>query len=364
MERPQVRKKGAHPSLRVPMPYLTKRKWLLVNCGIWLGLTGPIIACTAVGTVPVSLAHAWNVPSLDNPDYVILVRTRLPRVLLATVVGGALGIAGAALQALLHNPLACPHILGVSGGASLCGIVALVVAGTAATGLPEFLHISFVSLAAFLGATGTTVLIYRTALNHGRLQPYALLLTGVVFNAFCGALIMLVNSLTDFYQSHGVLFWLMGSLAAQDYTVVCAIGFYVLLGAGWLIGQSRRLNLLSLGEEGAAQLGVDVETLRRRTFLATSLLVGAIVSVSGMIGFVGLIVPHLLRLLCGADHRLLLPASVLGGAIFLVWADTLARTVVSPTELPVGVVTAMCGGPFFLYLLKKEERRRLLGEHV
>ena len=249
-------------------------------------------------------------------------------------------------------------------GASLCGIVALVVAGTATAGLPGFLHISFVSLAAFLGATGTTVLIYRTALNHGRLQPYALLLTGVVFNAFCGALIMLVNSLTDFYQSHGVLFWLMGSLAAQDYTVVCAIGFYVLLGAGWLIGQSRRLNLLSLGEEGAAQLGVDVETLRRRTFLATSLLVGAIVSVSGMIGFVGLIVPHLLRLLCGADHRLLLPASVLGGAIFLVWADTLARTVVSPTELPVGVVTAMCGGPFFLYLLKKEERRRLLGEHV
>src|SRR5207247_1746969 len=170
---------------------------------------------------------------------------------------------GAALQALLHNPLACPHILGVSGGASLCGIVALVVAGTAATGLPEFLHISFVSLAAFLGATGTTVLIYRTALNHGRLQPYALLLTGVVFNAFCGALIMLVNSLTDFYQSHGVLFWLMGSLAAQDYTVVGATGFYVLLGAGWLIGQSRRHSVTRVGAAGAAQLGGEGTRLRR-----------------------------------------------------------------------------------------------------
>ncbi len=344
----------------VLMPHLTKRKWLLVNCLLLLGLAGSIIACMSLGAVSVSLAHAWNAPSLDNPDYVILFRTRLPRVLLAAVVGGALGVAGAALQALLHNPLACPHILGVSGGASLGGIIALIFAGTAATSLTGFLRISVVSLAAFLGAVGSMLLIYRTALNHGRLQPYALLLTGVVFNAFCGALIMLVNSLVDFYQSHSILFWLMGSLAAQDYVTVGAIGLYVLLGAGWLIGQSRRFNLLSLGEESAAQLGVDVETLRRGTFLASSLLVGAIVSVSGMIGFVGLIVPHLLRLLFGADHRLLLPASALGGAIFLLWADTLARTVVSPTELPVGVVTAMCGGPFFLYLLRKEGRKAFM----
>jgi iron complex transport system permease protein len=339
------------------MPHLTKRKWLLVNCLLLLSLVGSIIICTSLGAVPVSLAHAWHAPSVDNPDYVILVRTRLPRVLLATIVGGALGVAGAALQALLHNPLACPHILGVSGGASLCGIIVLIFTGTAAASLTGFLRISLVSLAAFLGAAGTTLLIYRTALSHGRLQPYTLLLTGVVFNAFCGALIMLVNSLVDFYQSHSILFWLMGSLAAQDYVTVSAIGFYVLIGAGWLITQSRKFNLLSLGEESAAQLGVDVETLRRGTFLASSLLVGAIVSVSGMIGFVGLIVPHLLRLLFGADHRLLLPASAWGGAIFLLWADTLARTVVSPTELPVGVVTAMCGGPFFLYLLKKEGRK-------
>lgn len=339
------------------MPHLTKRRWLLVNCLLLLGLAVTIIACTTVGAVPVSLMHAWNVPSVDNPDYVILLRTRLPRVLLAAVVGGALGISGAALQALLHNPLACPHILGVSGGASLCGIIALIFAGTAATSLTGFLRISLVSVSAFLGAIATTVLIYRTALRHGRLQPYALLLTGVVFNALCGALIMLVNSLVDFYQSHGVLFWLMGSLAVQDYTTVGAVGLYVLIGAAWLIRQSRRFNVLSLGEESAVQLGVDVETVRRGTFLATAFLVGAVVSVSGMIGFVGLLVPHVLRLLLGADHRVLLPASVLGGAIFLVWADTLARTVVSPTELPVGVVTAMCGGPFFLYLLRKEGRK-------
>jgi iron complex transport system permease protein len=342
------------------MRYLTKRKWLFVNTLLLLGLFVSIVWCTTLGAVPVNLMHAWSTPTIDNPDYVIVVRTRLPRILLSAIVGGALGVAGASLQALLHNPLACPHILGVSGGAALCGIVTLVWVG-ATTSLPLFWRVSLVSFAAFLGAVTTTLLIYRTALTHGRLQPYALLLTGVVFNAFCGALIMLVNSLVDFYQSHNVLFWLMGSLAAQDYTTVAAIGGYVVVGASWLIVQGRRFNLLSLGEEGAAQLGVDIETLRRGAFLASSLLVGAIVSVSGMIGFVGLIVPHALRLLFGADHRLLLPASLWGGAIFLVWADTVARTIVSPTELPVGVVTAMCGGPFFLYLLRREGTKAFAG---
>jgi len=335
------------------MLYLTKRKWLWTNFGLAVGLCISVLWCTALGAVPIKLFHAWEDPTATNPDFVIVFRTRLPRVLLSAIVGGALGVAGASLQALLHNPLACPHILGVSGGASLCGIIALVWLGTA-TSLSLFWQVSAVSLAAFLGAVATMALIYRTALTHGRLQPYALLLTGVVFNAFCGALIMLINSLVDFYQSHSVLFWLMGSLAVHDYLTVVVIGSYVVVGAGWLIFQGRRFNLLSLGEEGAAQLGVDIESLRRGVFLASSLFVGAIVSVSGMIGFVGLIVPHALRLLLGADHRLLLPASLWGGAIFLVWADTAARTVVSPTELPVGVVTAMCGGPFFLYLLRKE----------
>src|SRR5215475_12021096 len=158
------------------MPHLTKRKWLLVNCLLLFGLAGSILACISLGAVPVSLAHAWDAPSLDNPDYVILFRTRLPRVLLAAVVGGALGVVGAALQALLHNPLACPHILGVSGGASLCGIAALVLVGTMTTGLPGIFRTSLISLAAFAGAVGATILIYRTALTRGRLEPYALLL--------------------------------------------------------------------------------------------------------------------------------------------------------------------------------------------
>jgi len=339
------------------MSHLTQQKWLLVNSGLAISLILTILICVAIGAERVNLAHAWQSSSLGNPEAVILFRIRLPRVLLAAVVGGALGVAGAALQALLHNPLACPHLIGVSGGASLCGILALV--GTSVIGVHTagFLKISLVSIAAFGGAIGTTILIYRLASVHGRLQPYALLLTGVVFNAFCSALIMLVNSLVDFYQSHTILFWLMGSLAAHDYVTIGLTSLYVLIGVTWLIAQGRRLNLLSLGEESALQLGVDIDALRRGIFLATSLLVGAIVAVSGMIGFVGLIVPHLVRLLCGADHRLLLPASLFGGAVFLVWADTLARTVASPSELPVGVVTAMCGGPCFLYLLRKEGRK-------
>jgi iron complex transport system permease protein len=339
------------------MSYLTKRKWFLVNGTLCATLIMTMLLSAAVGAERVDFARLWQSSALDNPEAVILFRIRLPRVLLAAIVGGALGVAGAALQALLHNPLACPHLLGVSGGASLCGILALVGTGVVAAHAPGFLKISLVSLAAFGGAMGTTLLVYRLALVHGRLQPYALLLTGVVFNAFCSAIIMLINSLVDFYQSHAILFWLMGSLAAHDYLTVGATSLYVGVATAWLIGQGRRLNLLSLGEESASQLGIDVETLRRGIFLTSSLLIGAIVAVSGMIGFVGLIVPHLLRLLFGADHRLLLPASVFGGAMFLVVADTLARTVASPMELPVGVVTALCGGPFFVYLLRKEGRK-------
>ena len=168
---------------------------------------------------------------------------------------------------------------------------------------------------------------------------------------------MFVNALGDFYQSHGVLFWIMGNLSTQSYLLVGMIAAYASIGIGWLLMHAHELNLLSLGDEGAAQLGVDVDRTTRNVFIAAALIVGAVVSVSGMISFVGLIVPHCLRLVFGSDHRLILPASVLGGAIFLVWADTLARTILGATELPVGVVTAVCGGPVFVWLLRRESRR-------
>lgn len=311
-------------------------------------------AGAAIGNVPIDLGRALDGSLADNPERLILFEARVPRVLMAAIVGAALAIAGAALQGLMRNPLAEPHIIGVSGGAALGAVLAVVLVGGAA-----FAEVYVLPIAASGGALLSMLVIYRMAMINGRLQPYVLLLAGVVYNAFAGALIMFVNSITDHYQAYGILFWLMGSLSTQGYGLVGVAAAYVAIGAIVLLRQARSLNLLSLGEESALQLGVDVPRVRRVAFFASALLVGAVVSVSGMIGFVGLIVPHILRLLFGADHRLLLPASLLGGAMFLVAADTVARTAFGAVEIPVGVITAMCGGPFFLYLLQRDGGRRL-----
>ncbi len=207
------------------------------------------------------------------------------------------------------------------------------------------------------GALASTWIVFQLARVGGRLEAYTLLLIGVIYNAFAGALLMFINAVVDFYQAHGILFWLMGSLVTRDYRLVGALAVYTLAGLGVLVLRARDLDRLSLGDDRAAELGVAVERARLVIFVAASMLVGAVVSVSGMIGFVGLVVPHLVRLAVGADHRLVLPATYLVGAIFLVWADTIARTLFGATEIPVGVVTALCGGPFFAYLLRRERRR-------
>lgn len=333
--------------------HLSQSRFVAVIAVLLLALVATIVGAALVGSVSVDVARALDATLAVNPDRTILFETRLPRVLLAAIVGAALAIAGAALQGLLRNPLAEPHVIGVSGGAALGAVLAVAVGGREAFGGELLLP-----LAASAGALLSMLVIYRLAVVNGRLQPYVLLLAGVVYNAFAGALIMFVNSIADHYQAYGILFWLMGSLATQGYGMVATAAVYVGVGAFWLLREARPLNLLSLGEESAAQLGVEVHRVRRSTFFASALLVGAVVSMSGMIGFVGLIVPHVMRLLLGADHRLLLPASLLSGAIFLVWADTLARSAFGVTEIPVGVVTALCGGPFFLYLLQRDGRRR------
>jgi iron complex transport system permease protein len=333
-------------------PYLTWKRFATVNALLFVALLVTLVLASTIGSVRVSFVQALTGDPAQNVDRTILFETRLPRVLLAAVVGAALATAGAALQGLLRNPLAEPHLIGVSGGAALGAVVAVVLIGRSV-----FADSSILPAAAGLGALTSMAVIYRLALVRGLLQSYVLLLAGVVYNAFAGALIMFVNSITDVYAAHGLLYWLMGSLAARSYGLVATIALYVALGAAWLFAQARPLNALSLGDEAAMQLGVAVHRTRRTTFVASSLLVGAVVSVSGMIGFVGLIVPHVMRLLLGADHRLLLPASLLAGATFLVWADTLARAAFGAVEIPVGVVTALCGGPFFLYLLKREGGR-------
>jgi iron complex transport system permease protein len=332
-------------------PYLTRGRFVAVNAALAALLLGSILGSSVFGTVRIDLWNALGGPGEGNVDAMILFHARLPRALLGAVVGGALAAAGAALQAILRNPLAEPHLLGVSGGAALGGVVAMVLGGSRGSGVSLA-----APLGAFVGALGAMLLVYRLGTVHGRLQPYTFLLAGVVCNAFAGALIMFVNTFADLLQAHGILFWLMGSLATYSYGLVLASFLYLAVAAAFLLFQTRHFNALSLGEEGAAQLGVNVERTRRIAFVASSLLVGAAVSVSGMIGFVGLIVPHVARLVFGADYRLLLPASILLGGAFLVAADMLARTAMGATELPVGVVTALCGAPFFLYLLRREGR--------
>ena len=340
------------------MKVLSRRKMILANGILLLALILTVIGCSLLGPVRLDLFQAFGNLSGANPHADILFRARLPRVLLGIAVGGGLASTGLVLQALLRNPLASPHILGVSGGAALGGVVGLILF----SGWFQFGplgEISWVPLTAFAGALLSMTLIYRISLVHGQIHPYQLLLCGVIFNSFATAVIMFFNSIVDFYQAQGLLFWLMGSLSTRTYLTVGFIWGYVLLGFLWLWSHALSMNLLSVGEEGAMQLGVDVGATQKKVFIAASLMVGAIVSVSGMIGFVGLMVPHVMRLVLGNDHRLLLPTSFLAGGIFLGWADTLARTVMAPAELPVGIVTAFLGGPFFFFLLYRQGKRRL-----
>lgn len=326
---------------------------MIVVNGVLLALLAlSLIACALLGPVRLDWSRLLHHLSVGSPEEEILFRTRLPRVLLGAAIGGGMAACGVVLQALLRNPLACPQMLGVSGGASLGGILGLIF-------FPNWLlpagsllgEISWVPLAAFFGALLSMLLIYRLSLFRGRLHPYQLLLSGVIFNSFIAAVIMFLNSIVDFYQAQGLLFWLMGSLSTRAYFTVAFIWIYVVLGFLWLWTKGLSLNLITMGEEAAMQLGVETGALQRRAFIACSLMIGAMVSVSGMIGFVGLMIPHVMRLMVGSDHRLLLPASFLAGGIFLAWADTLARVLLAPAELPVGIITAFFGAPFFLFLL-------------
>jgi iron complex transport system permease protein len=325
---------------------LTQRKVAAALSLLGMLLLLSMLLSALVGSESVDFDRVLNPSGTDNPDRDIFLGYRLPRVLMAVLVGAALGTAGVALQAILRNPLADPHILGISGGAGLGGILAMILLPAA-----PITTYSLVPMASFAGAIGAMLLVYAIASKGGGLNPFVLLMAGVIMNSFCSALILLINSLADLYQSHSILFWLIGGIASQGYLPLLGMAIYVGLGLLVLFTQGRNFNLLAVGEESAQHLGVDVQWTRRLAFFATSLLVGGVMAYCGMIGFVGLMIPHILRLILGPDHRLLLPAGAIGGAAFLVAADTLARTVLPHTELPVGVLTTLCGGPFFIGLM-------------
>jgi iron complex transport system permease protein len=298
----------------------------------------------------ISLALGLALGSAERASAEILWQIRLPRVVLAALVGAGLASAGALLQALLHNPLADPYVLGISGGAALGGVLALALglgSGIAAFSVPAF---------AFAGALAATALLWAIAGAGGRAPAHSLLLTGVVFNAFASSLIVFATSVADLSRVAGVFLWLIGSIRLVEPLQLGGVAALLALGLGVGVYHAHALNLLSQGDEVATHLGVDVARVRGAVLLAASLMIGASVAVSGLIGFVGLIAPHLLRMLAGADHRWLLPASALLGASFLVLADALARTLLAPNELPVGALTALIGGPLFLALLRRELR--------
>jgi len=308
-----------------------------------------IVAGLALGSVPVDFAA---VLAGDPGARTIFVDLRLPRVLLAAIVGAALAVSGAALQPTLRNPLASPEIIGVSGGAAIAAVLGLAFlpAGALASGL--------VPVVAFAGATASSLLVFQLAHVRGRLDPYTQVLVGVTFNTFAAALILLVHALVDLRRSHSIVFWMMGGIAIEPYPVVALAALLVGAATAVLLREARSLDLLALGDEQARALGADADAVRRRVFLASSMLVGAVVSLCGIITFVGLVVPHVLRRLLGSDNRLLLPASFFGGAAFLVACDAIARWVAAPAELPVGAITALAGAPFFIHLLRRGREAR------
>jgi iron complex transport system permease protein len=288
----------------------------------------------------------------SETERTIILSLRLPRAVLAGFVGAGLSVSGATFQALLRNPLADPYILGVSSGAAVGAIIAILLGlGTSSFGLP---------LASFLGALLTILVVFYFGKQDGKLHPNTLLLAGVIIGSFLSALIMFFISISQREELHTIIFWLMGDFSFSNARAILIIFPYILLGVFLLYLHSRHLNLILSGEENAVQLGVDVEKLKLISYLSASLITAASVSVCGLIGFVGLIIPHSVRLIFGPDHRLLIPSSALLGASFLIVSDTFARTLLAPVELPVGVITAAFGGPFFIYLLKTRKAIKTL----
>jgi iron complex transport system permease protein len=333
---------------------MTRRRTLVLSGASLVVLAGVSGLALTLGSAPVSVGEVAAVLlGRDGGDLaaIVVLSLRLPRLLLAALAGASLAVAGVAFQALTRNPLADPAILGVAGGAALGAVVGQIV-GLEGTWLATV----GLSAAAFAGALVAASAVYLIASSGGRLPIQTLLLAGLITGLFFSAAITLIISLVDLARLGGILHWLMGSLGAIGYRPVVVMALGSAIGIGIVYGEARALNLLALGEESALQLGVEAERVKRTIFVAASLLTAVVVAHTGPIGFVGLIVPHGVRLTFGSDNRLLIPLAAGVGASFLVLADTVARVVVRPAELPVGVITAFCGAPFFVYLLRTRLR--------
>jgi iron complex transport system permease protein len=314
-----------------------------------------MFVCSFIGTEKVSLKSVFskaNKSEVVNPDYEILVRIRLPRIILSAIVGAALASSGVVFQALLRNPLADPYILGISSGAGLGAIIAVI------SGFHWMLWgRSPIAVFAFVGAVGTVWLVWFIGRLTGKFHVTGLLLAGVVINAFFSSLIMLLTSIAKSQQVYATIFWLMGNITEEEFFVLWVGAGLVIAGMIALFLISPQLNVLSFGQEDARNIGINVGRCQIIAFATAAFITAIAVSLSGLVGFVGLIIPHAVRLTIGPDHRQLLPVSGIFGAIFLIIADTVSRIIVAPAQLPVGVVTAVVGGPFFLLLLIRYSKK-------
>jgi iron complex transport system permease protein len=332
-----------------------RRRIALAVTGFGSLALATILLAPLVGSTSISLRRAFDFsqPFADNVDAQIFFVARLPRTLAGALVGAALASAGVVFQGLLRNPLATPFTLGVSAGAALGAMLAITFDWSLG-----FAGISAVPVAAFVGAIGAVGIVYLLAgARHRGLSTNVLLLAGVTMNAFFSALILGVQYFADFADAYRTLRWLMGDLDVSSYTPLVTALPLVLAAFAVFASLARALNLLSLGTDSAETRGLPVTRAQRTAFFSASLATGAAVSVGGPVGFVGIIIPHLVRLLVGSDHRVVLPASAFFGAAFLVGCDVVARTLLAPVEVPVGIITALIGGPFFLWLLVRRETR-------
>lgn len=327
-----------------------RKKLILMILGGSLGILGVSLVCLNFGVVPIHpkeiFSLIWN-SSLDKTNSLIIWQLRIPRITMAILAGAALSTVGGAFQGILRNPLADPYILGVSAGAALGACIGIALQYT--TG---YYLASYLPLFAFTGAMFSLYLVYMSSKISYTLASTGLLLAGVAINFLFSALITVLLALSK-RELHSMIFWLMGDLSTANWNKITIVTIPVIVGCLFLFSSSLDLNALSLGEEEALHLGVNTGKLRIRIFIIGSIIIASIVSFTGLIGFVGLVVPHITRLLVGPDHRVMLPISALFGAIFLILCDTFARIIIAPTEIPIGAVTAIVGAPLFIYLLQR-----------
>ncbi|MDW5563402.1 MAG: iron chelate uptake ABC transporter family permease subunit [Methanomassiliicoccus sp.] len=327
-------------------------RWSLILVGLLLALFVTIIVCLSVGVINIPFDQVISVlmGGGTDRDRQVIINLRLPRILLAAIVGASLAVAGATMQGLFRNPMASPSVIGISSGAAFGASLAIVLGVSWASGAFAIPAMAFVF--SFI----TLFLVYTISRNRSGYVPVeTLLLAGIAIGSLFSALVSAMQYFAGEKLS-GVVFWLMGGLNDATWEQVVISLPAVILGCGVITLLARDLNAMMVGEEQAGNLGINVNSTRLILLLASSLVTAMAVSVSGVIGFVGLIIPHVVRILVGPDHRILLPASIVGGALFLIWTDTLARTVIAPAELPVGIITSLLGAPFFIYLLMARKK--------